>query len=107
MKLKNIFSELPDSNLEEIFESLLEKENIRIERIVSTGQSSPDGFWYEQEMNEWVILLKGSASILFESEEEERLLTTGDYIYIPAQVKHRVNWTDKNQETIWLAVHFR
>ena len=78
---------------------------MRIERIVSTGQASPPGFWYDQDRPEWVIVLAGSAAVLFESETTPRTLKRGDYLHIPAHARHRVEWTDKNEPTIWIAVH--
>jgi cupin 2 domain-containing protein len=79
----------------------------RIERIVSTGQASPPGFWYDQEQAEWVLLLSGSAGLLIEGEDAPRVLGPGDYVEIPARKKHRVEWTDPKEPTVWLAVHAR
>ncbi len=104
--LKNIFENLPENNQDEIFEILESGKNFKIERIISNGQSSPAGFWYDQPQNEWVILLKGTASILFEGEILEKELTPGDYLLIPARKKHRVERTSNEETTIWLAVHF-
>ena len=106
MKVKNIFHSTPGKLKSEIIETLLDKSNIKIERIISSGQSSPEDFWYDQDKNEWVILLSGSAVILFENNETEKILKPGDYIFIPAHLKHRVNRTDKNQNTVWLAIFF-
>ncbi len=103
---KNIFSNVPEILSEEIFEELITSPGVRIERIVSRGHSSPEGFWYDQSNNEWVILLKGRAIVLFHGEESPVNLLPGDYINIPAHVKHRVAWTDPDQETVWLAVHY-
>lgn len=77
----------------------------RIERIVSPGQASPPGFWYDQEQVEWVVLLSGSAGLLLEGESEPRVLRPGDYVEIPARQKHRVEWTDPKEATVWLTVH--
>jgi cupin 2 domain-containing protein len=79
----------------------------RIERIVSTGQASPPGFWYDQDWAEWVVVLAGSARLLIEGEAEPRILAPGDYLEIPPHVRHRVEWTDGAESTIWLAVHVR
>jgi cupin 2 domain-containing protein len=106
LDVKNIFDLVPVELPEEITETLIEKNNIKIERIISSGQSSPEGFWYDQGTNEWVILLSGSAALLFEKDDKEKILKPGDYVFIPAHLKHRVSWTDKNQNTIWLAVFF-
>lgn len=104
----NIFTDFPDQALSreaETFEALLTQAGVRIERIISTGQSSPPGFWYCQPQNEWVIVLQGSACLQLEGETEERVLRVGDFVNIPAFCKHRVEWTDFNETTIWLAVH--
>lgn len=97
---------MPNEFPEEIIETLMVKNNIKIERIISSGQSSPDGFWYDQETDEWIILLSGSAALLFENNDKEKILKPGDYIFIPAHLKHRVNRTDNNQKTVWLAIFF-
>jgi cupin 2 domain-containing protein len=77
----------------------------RIERIVSTGQASPPGFWYDQDATEWVFLIAGSAAILFEGDEMAKKLAPGDYVEIPAHRRHRVAWTAPDRETVWLTVH--
>jgi cupin 2 domain-containing protein len=87
--------------------ALVTNENLRIERIVSTGQASPPGFWYDEAWTEWVLLVAGSAGLLFEDEAEPRVLRPGDYLLIPAHRRHRVAWTDVDQPTVWVAVHFR
>ena len=102
----NIFANIPDDIPDELFEEISKRETLKIERIVSQGHSSPEGFWYDQAENEWVILLKGSAGLVFEAEDKPVVLSPGDYIDIPAHVKHRVAWTDPEEETIWLAVHY-
>jgi cupin 2 domain-containing protein len=103
----NIFDALPNTPLAlEEFTGLLATPNLRIERIISTGQASPGDQWYDQEWDEWVILLRGAARLLFEDEGEAQLLGPGDYIYIAAHRRHRVTWTDPQHTTVWLAVHF-
>jgi cupin 2 domain-containing protein len=102
---KNIFANIPSNIPEEIFETLIETDDARIERIVSKGHSSPRGFWYDQDENEWLIVLKGSTKLLFENNELIQL-SEGDYINIPAHKKHRVEWTDPETETIWLTVFY-
>ena len=106
MKSGNIFDNIPKASAEEIFESIFECETLRFERIVSSGQSSPDGFWYDQPQDEWVMLLSGKAVLRFEQEAEPVSLNPGDYLLIPAHTKHRVESTDRSQQTVWLALHF-
>jgi cupin 2 domain-containing protein len=106
LQLNNIFSEIPESMKDEIFETLLKTAHFRLERIVSSDQAPPPGEWYDQDTNEWVILLSGSASLLFEGQTEELVLHPGDYVHIPAHQRHQVKWTDKNRKTVWLAVHY-
>jgi cupin 2 domain-containing protein len=106
MKLNNIFSRIPYFTQDEISETLVKTEAFRLERIVSSGQVTPEGEWYDQEMSEWVILLSGSAGLLFEDEDEVFVMKAGDYIHIEPHQRHRVEWTDPEQKTVWLAVHF-
>ena len=105
MKPKNIFESIPNIVEEEIFEILVQNENVKIERIISKGHMSPENGWYDQAQNEWVIVLKGEAIITLESGEEIKL-KPGGYLNITAHVKHRVSWTAPNIETVWLAVHY-
>ena len=105
MKLGNVFRSIPEGLTEEVFDILAQSKDVKIERIVSKGQSSPGSRWYDQEQNEWVIVLKGEAVISFEHGKEIGL-KVGNYITIPAHTKHRVKWSDPNTETIWLAVHY-
>jgi cupin 2 domain-containing protein len=86
---------------------LLAGDNVRIERIISTGQASPPEFWYDQEWAEWVLVVAGSAGLLIEGEAAPRVLRAGDYLLIPAHRRHRVAWTDAERPTVWLAVHYR
>jgi len=102
----NIFSNIPEHIPEELFHKILKTENLKIERIISRGHSSPDNYWYDQEQNEWVILLKGSARLLFEGDNKVIVLNRGDYINIPSHTKHRVEWTDSDTETVWLTIHY-
>jgi cupin 2 domain-containing protein len=103
----NIFAELPASALNEAISILAEWPGARIERIVSTGQASPPGFWYDQDWTEWVIVLAGSAGLRIEGEDSPRILAPGDYLEIPSHVRHRVERTDPDRPTVWLAVHSR
>jgi len=102
---ENIFANIPDVLPEEIMETLVNAGNVRIERIVSSGQSTPEGEWFDQRQDEWVLLLTGGAGLLFEGEAGERTLKAGDYVMIPAHCRHRVVWTDLREKTVWLAVH--
>ena len=103
--IKNIFKSLPTYVDTEAFDELLRDKNIRIERIVSKGHSSPETGWYDQEDNEWVLVVQGAGTILFE-DGREVTLQQGDHLHIPAHIKHKVSWTDPAKETIWLAVHY-
>lgn len=105
--IKSIFAGIPDNQKDELIETILQEPNLRIERIVSDGQSSPDGFWYDQDDNEWVILLKGSAGLRFEGQEDVIVLKPGDHVRIERHQKHRVEWTDQDQKTVWVAVHYK
>lgn len=106
MKKDNIFSKVPGSIPDEIFETIAENNNVKIERIISDGHTTPEENWYDQDHDEWVILLKGVAEITFEDEPLPVVLKPGDYVLIPAFRRHRVTRTDEKQPTIWLAVHF-
>jgi cupin 2 domain-containing protein len=105
--MDNLFTGLPRSTLEnEQFCELLARPGLRIERIVSNGQASPEGFWYDQPDGEWVTLLQGEALLRFADEPEARRLRPGDFIDIAPRRRHRVDWTDPEQPTIWLAIHY-
>ena len=90
---------------DELFEPLLTTPGVRIERIVSTGQVTPDGEWYDQDTDEWVLLTAGLARLRIDGEDEDRALAPGDWLYLPAHCRHRVTWTQAAPPTIWLAVH--
>jgi cupin 2 domain-containing protein len=102
----NLFSDLPRHLPGELFTTLLESANARIERIVSHGHASPEGFWYDQDRHEWVMVLKGAARFRFEGGELAVEMKPGDFVNIPAHKKHRVEWTTPDEPTIWLAVHY-
>ena len=89
---------------EELLEPLIPDRGILIERIVSSGQSTPEGEWYDQERDEWVVLLQGEATLAYE-DGRMRHLSSGDYVFIPAHEKHRVEHTNTHPPCIWLAVH--
>ncbi|MDO9104211.1 MAG: cupin domain-containing protein [Methylovulum sp.] len=104
--LPNIFSAIPEQIPEELFECLLKQQHILIERIISKGHSTPDGQWYDQDWDEWLILLQGHATLCcIEYDEKLTQLNVGDYLLIPAHTKHRVEWTSAELATIWLAIH--
>ena len=100
----NLLRDLPDAAASEAVEMLLAAPGIRIERIVSLGQASPPGFWYDQPESEWVVLLAGAARLRFADEPAPRLLGPGDWVEIAAHRHHRVDWTDPATPTVWLAV---
>ena len=102
----NLYSNLPVAIPEELVEVLVDHRNVRIERIISTGHASPDGFWYDQDQHEWVLVLRGEAKLRFEGEESMHL-QPGDCINIPAHKKHRVEWTACDEPTLWLAVFYQ
>jgi cupin 2 domain-containing protein len=102
----NLFRGIQDDLPQEQIISLVEGQAARIERIVSRGQASPPGFWYDQPQNEWVAVLAGSAGLRFEDEPDILVLRPGDHVLIPAHRRHRVEWTDPTSPTVWLAVHF-
>ena len=104
MVVKNLFANISNANRSEEFLTLFENAGVKIERIVSHAQPSPAGFWYDQDEDEWVTVLRGTATLEFAHGEQVEL-KDGDYLTIPRHVRHRVAWT--SDETIWLAVHLR
>ena len=100
----NLLAALPSNLPDELFTTLLEADNLRIERIVSHGHASPEGFWYDQDRHEWVVLLQGAARLSIEGDIKE--LKPGDFINIPFHQKHRVEWTTQDEPTVWLAVFY-
>ena len=105
--MNNVFANVPHQLSDERIEELLSAPNVRIERIVSAGHSTTPDEWYDQEWAEWVLLLAGSADLIFEGETEPLRLEPGSYIHIPAHARHRVAWTDGSVPTIWLAIHYQ
>jgi len=97
---------LPGSGGGERSDPLLERPGLRIERIVSRGHASPAGFWYDQDEAEWVLVVEGRARLLVAGELRPRELGPGDWIHLPARCRHRVEWTDPERETVWLAVFY-
>jgi cupin 2 domain-containing protein len=104
--MPNLFADVPAQLAEELVTVLAESRHVRIERIVSGGHASPEGFWYDQDDQEWVILLKGEAKVAFENADAIHL-KPGDHLLISAHRKHRVAWTTPNESTVWLAVFYR
>lgn len=104
METPNLFENVPKDLPEELLQTLGGNEAVRIERIVSRGHRSEPGFWYDQKTHEFVILLQGKARLAFEGHTVE--LAPGDYLIIEPHQKHRVEWTDPEQASFWLAVHY-
>jgi cupin 2 domain-containing protein len=105
-KPANLFENIPVKPDDELIDVLIEGKHIRVERIVSMGHASPPGFWYDQDQGEFVILLKGSAGLSFEGNDQVSVMHAGDYINFPAHLKHRVEWTDPSEQTVWLAIFY-
>lgn len=103
--ISNIFELVPDDISNELFENIVNSENVRIERIISKGHASPKSGWYDQDEHEWVIVLKGEAKIEIDNQATVHLVS-GNYLNIPAHTRHKVSWTDPDTETIWLAVYY-
>lgn len=101
----NLLADLPAGGGAEVFTELLRRPGVRIEHIVSTGQTTPVDRPYDQPHDEWVLLLAGAARLWLESDGE-RALVPGDSLLIPAHVRHRVTWTSEDTATVWLALHF-
>ena len=102
----NLYNDVPRSAPAEQLTELLARPGVRIERIVSTGQASPAGYWYDQPQGEWVVVVQGEARLRFEDERDARVLGPGDYVNIAAHRRHRVESTHPDVPTIWLAVHY-
>lgn len=104
LQKNNLLAHIPDRLPQELFEALFENTHIKIERIVSQGHQSPSDFWYDQNWDEWVLILKGHAGLRF-TDQADVELGPGEALLIPAGVKHKVAWTDAQSETVWLAIH--
>jgi cupin 2 domain-containing protein len=102
----NLFTGFPPKLGTERIDELAASKGLRIERIVSTGHASPPGFWYDQPWTEWVVVLSGSAGLLIEGEARPRELRVGDHLLLKPHQRHRVEWTDAQVPTVWLAVHY-
>jgi cupin 2 domain-containing protein len=101
----NLFANLQPAGAGEETATLLKRPGVAVERIVSTGQASPPGFWYDQGWTEWVVVLSGEARLTIEGEAAARPLRPGDWVELPAHARHRVEWTSPDRPTVWLAVH--
>lgn len=103
----NFYAELPaDTQDRERFDTLLQRPGLKLERIVSTGQCSPPGFWYDQPEGEWVLLLAGEARLRFADEADARLMKPGDFVDIAPRRRHRVETTSTTPPAVWLALHY-
>ena len=101
----NLFANVAAAGADEDVAVLLAAGGVQIKRIVSHGQASPADFWYDQNEAEWVLVLSGAAGLLIDGEAAVRRLGPGDYLLIPAHVRHRVAWTATDSPTVWLAIH--
>ncbi len=102
----NLFAAVPRDLPDELFDILAESSCVRVERIVSHGHASPPGFWFDQDRDELVIVLRGAARLRVEGQLGEIELRPGDYLTLLAHQRHRVEWTAPEEPTVWLAVHF-
>jgi cupin 2 domain-containing protein len=102
----NIFAKISARSAQEQIQRLLETGHVRLERIVSHGHASPDGFWYDQKEHEWVVVLSGAARLRLEGAREAVEMGPGDFIHLPAHRRHRVEWTSPDEPTVWLAVFY-
>jgi cupin 2 domain-containing protein len=102
----NLLRDLPEPGAGEVIERLAGSSAVRMERIVSRGEASPDGFWYDQDEAEFVLVLSGAARLGF-ADGDAVALGPGDWIEIAPHRRHRVEWTDPDHPTVWLAVFYR
>ena len=100
----NLLAGLPTTLNAELTTILVSSDGVRLERIVSFGQASPEGYWYDQHQAEWVVLLTGRARLTIEGEPEDCIMGPGDAVYLAAHCRHRVAWTDPDHPTVWLAL---
>lgn len=106
MDSANVFAGIPEELPGEEFKVLLDAGYFVMERIVSRGHSTPSGQWYDQEQNEWVLLLAGAAALRLEGRLDLIVMRPGDHLLLPAHCRHRVEWTDPDTDTVWLALHY-
>jgi len=105
--INNIFEKIPANLEDEYFENILKNKNFSLERIVTEGQTTPRGTWLCEDTDEWVLLMSGSAKIKFKSDGHVHALIPGDHLIIPAGTYHRVECTEPNAKTVWLALHYK
>lgn len=105
LRTDNLFNGIPAILQSELFQTLAESGAVRIERIVSDGHATPPGEWYNQDWDEWVLLVSGGAALMLDDDADPLILKPGDHVMIPAGCRHRVAQTDASQKTVWLAVH--
>ena len=103
----NLFADLPNQRADEQFDVLLQTDACRLERIISIGHATPPGEWYDQDGDEWVVLLQGRAGLRLADEAHIRELASGDYVWLPAHCRHRVEWTSDQPPAVWLALHLK
>lgn len=101
----NLFRDVPHDPPDELVQTILTTDSVRIERIVSCGHASREGFWYDQDQPEWVLLVSGAARLRLDGDEPIEM-TPGAYVSIPAHRRHRVEWTHPTKPTVWLAIHY-
>jgi len=104
MDKANLLCNIPTNLPVELVQTITTVDDVRIERIVSKGHQSPPDFWYDQDQDEWVLLAKGEAELQF--QDQNLHLEAGDYVNIPAHLKHRVAWATPDEETVWLAIFY-
>ncbi len=105
MKLDNLFAQRLYQTDDEYFEPLLERKGVKLERILSRGHITPEGEWYDQAHDEWVMVVRGAAQLRIDGRDALANMEAGDYILLPAHCRHRVEWTSPEEETVWLALH--
>ncbi|MFP4143992.1 MAG: cupin [Phycisphaeraceae bacterium] len=105
MQSGNLFKNIPPAAAEEAVEVLLNRPGVRLERIASHGHATPPGEWYDQETDEWVVLLSGRAWLRLEDPEQLLEMEPGDWMMIPAHRRHRVERTQEGADSVWLALH--
>ncbi len=105
-ELANLLSDIPAQLPDELVETLVRAPSVQVVRVISMGHASPEGFWYDQEENEFVVLLSGAARLVFEDQPQPVEIVAGSYVNITAHRRHRVEWTDPAQPTVWLGVFY-